>query len=124
MSFRHDLTNLYVENILPTVTYNPRPINSPAAPPPSQLPKPAFQTRPPVAPPTPPVPTPGAPVAPVSVEQEESISLKRIDDDRKASHAAYNIIDFIYKRCKDFRTADNLIQRLNSIHRKEKKLRI
>lgn len=119
MSFRHDLNNLYVENILPTVTYNPRPVSTPATPSPAQLPKPAFQAKPPVAP-----PAPAAPVAPVAVEQEESLSLRKIDDDRKAAHAAYNLIDFIYKRCKDFRTADSLIQRLNSIHRKEKKLRI
>lgn len=119
MSFRQDLNNLYVENILPTNTYNPRPVTTYTAPSPAQM-KPAVVPRAPVTQPT---PTPAAPVAPVS-EQEESLSLKKIDDERKAAHAAYNLIDFLYKRCKDFYTADKVIQRINSIHRKEKRTRI
>jgi hypothetical protein len=55
---------------------------------------------------------------------EDSIStlkLGSIDSDRKALHAAYNIVDIIYKAVKDFDTATKIIKTIANVHKKERR---
>jgi len=54
-------------------------------------------------------------------EKKSSLSLGKVDTDRKAIHAAYDIVELIYKIVKDFETATKIIQTMASVHRNEKK---
>jgi len=54
-------------------------------------------------------------------ERKNTISLGKVDTDRKAIHAAYDIVELIYKIVQDFDTATKIIQTMASVHRNEKK---
>lgn len=49
------------------------------------------------------------------------LKLGTIDSDRKALHAAYNIVDIIYRTVKDFDTATKIIKTIANVHKKERK---
>ena len=51
----------------------------------------------------------------------KTLSLDRIDTDRKALHAAYNIVDIIYRVVKDFDTATKVIKTIANVHKKERR---
>jgi len=69
-----------------------------------------------------------APVRPPAAENEEKkekkeqkISLEDINSERKAIHAAYEIVDAIYKTVDSFTRASEVIQTITSVHRNERK---
>jgi hypothetical protein len=57
-------------------------------------------------------------------DTEESARILRlgvVDSDRKAMHAAYNIVDIIYRAVKDFDTATKIIKTIASVHKRERR---
>jgi len=70
-------------------------------------------------------PVAGPSAIPPKAENSEgstrTLSLGTIDSDRKALHAAYNIVDIIYKAVKDFDTATKIIKTIANVHKKERK---
>lgn len=56
-----------------------------------------------------------------SEDETKTLKLGTVDTDRKALHAAYNIVDIIYKAVKDFETANKIIRTIASVHRKERR---
>lgn len=69
-----------------------------------------------------------APTRPPATENEEhkekkeqKISLEDINSERKAIHAAYEIVDAIYKTVDSFTRASEVIQTITSVHRNERK---
>ena len=72
-----------------------------------------------------------APVRPPAAENEEKkekkeqkIALEDINTERKAVHAAYEIVDAIYKTVDTFQRATDIIQTVASVHRNERKRQI
>jgi len=61
------------------------------------------------------------PKAENSEDSTSTLKLGTIDTDRKALHAAYNIVDIIYKTVKDFDTATKIIKTIANVHKKERK---
>ena len=53
--------------------------------------------------------------------KEKSITLNDIDSDRKAIHAAYDIVEAIYKTVDNFDRATQVIAAIASVHRNERK---
>lgn len=53
--------------------------------------------------------------------KEKSITLTDIDSDRKAIHAAYDIVEAIYKTVDNFDRATQVIAAIASVHRNERK---
>lgn len=70
-----------------------------------------------------PIPAPAAAVKAEEAEGEKTktLTLSTIDSSRKATHAAYNIVDIIYKLVKDFDTATQVIKTMASVHKNERK---
>ena len=54
-------------------------------------------------------------------KKEQKISLEDINSERKAIHAAYEIVDAIYKTVDSFTRASEVIQTITSVHRNERK---
>lgn len=81
---------------------------------------PPTNTTSPVIPAKPMVPLPGA-VGENEEEKKTALSLGKVDTDRKAIHAAYDLVELIYKIVNDFETATKIIQTMASVHRNEKK---
>lgn len=53
--------------------------------------------------------------------KEKTITLSSIDSDRKAIHAAYDIVEAIYRTVDDFDRATQVIAAIASVHRNERK---
>lgn len=53
--------------------------------------------------------------------KEKTITLTNIDSDRKAIHAAYDIVEAIYRTVDGFDRATQVIQTIASVHRNERK---
>ena len=53
--------------------------------------------------------------------KEKTITLTNIDSDRKAIHAAYDIVEGIYRTVDGFDRATQVIQAIASVHRNERK---
>ena len=53
--------------------------------------------------------------------KEKTITLADIDSDRKAIHAAYDIVEAIYKTVDGFDRATQVIAAITSVHRNERK---
>lgn len=53
--------------------------------------------------------------------KEKTITLTSIDSDRKAIHAAYDIVEAIYRTVDGFDRATQVIQAIASVHRNERK---
>lgn len=54
-------------------------------------------------------------------KKEQKVSLEDINTERKAIHAAYEIVDAIYKTVDTFQRATDIIQTIASVHRNERK---
>ena len=54
-------------------------------------------------------------------DETKILKLGVVDSDRKAMHAAYNIVDIIYKAVKDFDTATKIIKTIASVHKRERR---
>ena len=53
--------------------------------------------------------------------KEKTITLSDVNSDRKAIHAAYDIVEAIYKTVDSFDRATQVIQAIASVHRNERK---
>jgi len=53
--------------------------------------------------------------------KEKTITLTDVDTDRKAIHAAYDIVEAIYRTVDKFDRATQIIQAISSVHRNERK---
>jgi len=53
--------------------------------------------------------------------KEKTVTLTNIDSDRKAIHAAYDIVEAIYRTVDDFDRATQVIAAIASVHRNERK---
>ena len=53
--------------------------------------------------------------------KEKTITLTDIDSDRKAIHAAYDVVEAIYRTVDSFDRATQVIQAIGSVHRNERK---
>jgi len=53
--------------------------------------------------------------------KEKTITLTDIDSDRKAMHAAYDIVEAIYRTVDGFDRATQVIAAIGSVHRNERK---
>jgi len=89
---------------------------------------------PPQRPAVPPVRPQVAPVVPVAAaasaqpipaqnaQQPASLNLKLpIDTERKAQHAAFDILELIYSNVPNFETATNIVAEIVRVHRREAK---
>lgn len=56
--------------------------------------------------------------------KEKTITLSDINSDRKAIHAAYDIVEAIYKTVDGFDRATQIIQAIASVHRNERKRQV
>jgi len=68
-----------------------------------------------------PASTPAVKAEEAEGEKTRTLTLGTIDSSRKATHAAYNIVDIIYKLVKDFDTATQVIKTMASVHKNERK---
>lgn len=53
--------------------------------------------------------------------KEKTVTLTNIDSDRKAIHAAYDIVEAIYRTVDGFERATQVITAIASVHRNERK---
>ena len=53
--------------------------------------------------------------------KEKTVTLANIDSDRKAIHAAYDIVEAIYRTVDGFDRATQVIHTITSVHRNERK---
>ena len=86
----------------------------------------ASPQRPAVPPVRPTVPIAAAasaqPIPAQNAQQPASLSLKLpIDTERKAQHAAYDILELIYSNVPNFEVATNIVAEMVRVHRREAK---
>jgi hypothetical protein len=54
-------------------------------------------------------------------EKSKTITITNVDTERKAIHAAYDVVELIYRVVDNFERATEIIQAIASVHKRERK---